>query len=288
MLDHDAVDQLLGINERNLHWVFAHNKRKFFPLVDDKITTKRILTDAGLPVPETLEIVDSFLDVDERLERLSGFKECVVKPSKGRAGGGILLLRNTGGRTWKTPSGRTVGEDDLVAHFGEVLFGVYSFGSNDDRVLIEELLVPDPLFLDFHPVGVADIRVILFRSQPVMAMARIPTRDSDGKANLHQGAVGVGLDLSSGAMLRGTWKSQLIAHHPDSGKDFRRVQVPHWNDVISVSIEAARNVELNYLGVDIVLEEKRGPLILELNARPGLAIQLANETMLKPGLETLL
>ena len=288
MLDHDALDRLLGINERNLHWVFAHNKRKYFPLVDDKITTKEILTEAGLPVPETLEIVDSFLDLDERLERLAGFDKFVVKPSKGRAGGGILLLKNSGKRTWRTPSGRDVTEDDLVAHFGEILFGVYSFGSNDDRVLIEELLAPDPLFLDFHPVGVADIRVILFRAQPVMAMARVPTRDSDGKANLHQGAVGVGLDLSTGALQRGTWKNRLVAHHPDSGRAFHGVQIPHWNDVIDISVEAARTIELNYLGVDIVLDEERGPLILELNARPGLAIQLANETTLKPGLETLL
>jgi hypothetical protein len=33
---------------------------------------------------------------------------------------------------------------------------------------------------------------------------------------------------------------------------------------------------LGYIGCDLVLDRKLGPLILELNARPGLAIQIAN------------
>lgn len=34
---------------------------------------------------------------------------------------------------------------------------------------------------------------------------------------------------------------------------------------------------LGYIGVDMVLDEEKGPLILELNARPGLNIQIAND-----------
>ncbi len=33
---------------------------------------------------------------------------------------------------------------------------------------------------------------------------------------------------------------------------------------------------LGYQGIDIVLDREQGPLILELNARPGLNIQIAN------------
>jgi len=33
---------------------------------------------------------------------------------------------------------------------------------------------------------------------------------------------------------------------------------------------------LGYQGVDLVLDKNKGPLILELNARPGLNIQVAN------------
>jgi len=34
---------------------------------------------------------------------------------------------------------------------------------------------------------------------------------------------------------------------------------------------------MGYLGVDIVLDAQAGPLMLELNARPGLNIQIANQ-----------
>ncbi|MRR31196.1 alpha-L-glutamate ligase-like protein, partial [bacterium] len=42
---------------------------------------------------------------------------------------------------------------------------------------------------------------------------------------------------------------------------------------------------LGYLGVDLVIDRDRGPLLLELNARPGLAIQLANRHGLRTRLD---
>jgi glutathione synthase/RimK-type ligase-like ATP-grasp enzyme len=41
---------------------------------------------------------------------------------------------------------------------------------------------------------------------------------------------------------------------------------------------------LGYQGVDIVLDKDKGPMILELNARPGLNIQMANRSRLLPRL----
>ena len=48
---------------------------------------------------------------------------------------------------------------------------------------------------------------------------------------------------------------------------------------------AADRAELGYVGADIVVDARRGPVILELNARPGLAVQLANRAGLIPRLE---
>jgi glutathione synthase/RimK-type ligase-like ATP-grasp enzyme len=42
---------------------------------------------------------------------------------------------------------------------------------------------------------------------------------------------------------------------------------------------------LGYLGVDMVIDQERGPLLLELNARPGLQIQVANQKGLLKHLE---
>jgi hypothetical protein len=47
----------------------------------------------------------------------------------------------------------------------------------------------------------------------------------------------------------------------------------------------AEAVGLGYLGVDIVVDAAAGPLLLEANARPGLAIQTANGLGLVPCLD---
>ena len=278
--DNQAFKGLLGLNERNLDWVYRYNPRENFPQVDDKIRTKEILCSGGIPVPETLLVVDSFMHLDASLEDLRTFSEFVIKPSRGRAGGGILLLKKTGPDVWTVPSGAECSLSEIEIHIGEILFGVYSFGGTDDRALIEKKIVPDLFFREIYSGGVADIRVILFKGRPVMAMARIPTAVSDGKANLHQGAIGVGVDLETGVLTSGAQRGRMITRHPDTDTELQGRVIPGWSDVLKISIGAAALVDLEYLGVDIVLDEHEGPLILELNARPGLEIQTVNGKLL--------
>ena len=45
---------------------------------------------------------------------------------------------------------------------------------------------------------------------------------------------------------------------------------------LNIASRCYEMIELGHFGADIVLDAKKGPLILELNARPGLAIQMAN------------
>jgi alpha-L-glutamate ligase-like protein len=109
-----------------------------------------------------------------------------------------------------------------------------------------------------------------------MAMMRLSTNASDGKANLHQGAVGVGIDLKTGRALRAVQNDQTVTHHPDTGRQLSELQVPHWQALIELSAKAQSVTEMGYIGVDLVIDKYLGPLVLELNARPGLAIQMAN------------
>ena len=51
--------------------------------------------------------------------------------------------------------------------------------------------------------------------------------------------------------------------------------------------DVARAVGLGYIGVDIVVDVNEGPMLLEANARPGLAIQIANGRGLLPRLEAI-
>ena len=124
--------------------------------------------------------------------------------------------------------------------------------------------------------GVPDIRLIVYRGFPLMAMIRLPTHLSDGRANLHQGAVGVGIDVSSGETLMGVQEDRRIEEHPDTGQALSGIVIPYWEKILEMAARCFEMTRLGYLGVDIVVDRDLGPLILELNARPGLAIQIAN------------
>jgi alpha-L-glutamate ligase-like protein len=150
--------------------------------------------------------------------------------------------------------------------------------------MIEYCVRFDPVFERVSHEGVPDIRVIVYRGVPVMSMVRLPTRMSDGKANLHQGAVGAGVDIATGRTLAGVLGNDVINEHPDTGQPIRGLEVPQWDVILEAAARSADITGLGYLGVDMVLDRELGPLMLELNARPGLNIQLANRCGLRPRL----
>lgn len=274
---------IMGINRRNLEMIYPHNPRSGFPAVDDKVRTKELLAGAGVPVPRTIAVVRGFLASREAVDRLRGEPTFVVKPARGRGGGGVLILEAAPGG-WRTPSGRLVDGEELLGHFGDILFGVYSLGRSDDAALVEERVRPHPFFAAIHPRGVPDIRIILFRERPVMAMLRIPTDASDGRANLHQGAIGVSVELATGRTGAGSLRGVAVDRHPDTGSPVAGLAVPFWDRIVAHAVAAAAAMPLKYVGVDLVIDAERGPLMLEVNARPGLQIQVINRSGLAPRL----
>lgn len=281
----NKLNNLLSLNERNLDFVFNYNERKYFPQVDDKIKCKERLKKNKVAISETLAVCESFASLETVLADISQMENFVIKPSKGRGGGGILLCGDKTEKGWKTPSGRVIHIKDIEIHLSNILFGVFSLGGNDDRALIERKIVPHTFFTDIYPEGVADIRVIIFKGNEIMAMTRIPTSKSNGKANLHQGAIGVGVDIKTGKLKQASHKGRVLYKHPDTRIKLAEKCIPHWKSVLNTARAAAESVDLLYLGVDLVLDINEGPLILELNARPGLEIQVANQEGLKSLLE---
>ncbi len=271
------LGSILGINRRNLDFIQPNNPRSAFPLVDDKTITKKILTEAGIPVPETLAIVSNLISIPSLINDLSEVDSFVAKPARGRAGGGILLIERVPDGSWQTPSGRKLTPEDLRHHLADILFGVYSFGRMGDSALIERKIDPHEFFRQIYERGIPDIRVITYQGIPVVSMLRVPTVRSDGKANLHQGAIGVGIDIQTGVTTGGFFHGKPISAHPDSGYSLNGLAIPHWNDVLNYACKAAKTVPLGYLGIDFVLDKSNGPLVLELNARPGLQIQVVNQ-----------
>ncbi|HEY0287423.1 MAG TPA: alpha-L-glutamate ligase-like protein [Pseudomonas sp.] len=268
---------IMGINRRNADYVLKYNKRSLYPIVDDKIITKERAIAAGIQVPQMYGIISTEKEISKLDDIIDGHNDFVIKPAQGAGGDGILVIADRFEERFRTISGRIISHDEIEHQISSILTGLYSLGGHRDRALIEYRVTPDPIFKSISYEGVPDIRVIVLMGYPVMAMLRLPTRQSGGKANLHQGAIGVGVDLATGMTLRGTWLNNIISKHPDTTNAVDGVQLPNWDGFIKLAAGCYELCGLGYIGVDMVLDQDHGPLILELNARPGLNIQIAND-----------
>ena len=268
---------IMGINRRNADYVLKYNKRSLYPIVDDKIITKERAIAAGIQVPPLYGVISTEKQIAQLDTILAGRDDFVIKPAQGAGGDGILVIADRFEDRYRTVSGRIINHDEIEHQISSILTGLYSLGGHRDRALIEYRVIPDPIFRSISYEGVPDIRIIVLMGYPVMAMLRLPTRQSHGKANLHQGAIGVGVDLATGITLRGTWLNSIISKHPDTANAVDGVQLPNWDGFMQLAAGCHELCGLGYIGVDMVLDQDKGPLILELNARPGLNIQIAND-----------
>tara|TARA_R110002049_G_scaffold182041_2_gene349605 strand:- start:31161 stop:32108 length:948 start_codon:yes stop_codon:yes gene_type:complete len=268
---------MLGINRRNSDYVMRYNPRHLYPLVDDKLKTKSLAISAGIDVPKlyaTLEINHQITSLDSLLEQ---HREVVIKPAHGSGGNGILVLDGRIGKFHRTANGSLITLNYIKHYVSNILSGMYSLGGVPDTAFLEYRVQFDPVFDNVSFKGVPDIRIIVFKGIPVAAMLRLPTSKSGGKANLHQGAIGVGIDLASGVSTSAVIGNMSTTMHPDTGHIINDLQIPQWEKILQIAIKCADTVGLGYLGVDLVLDSELGPLMLELNARPGLNVQLANQ-----------
>jgi len=275
---------LLGMNRRNLEFIFGYNPRQFYPLVDDKLKTKQLAQQAGIAIPPLYQVLKYQYQVKRLAALLEPFPDFVIKPAHGSGGDGIVIIDQHHEQRYRKVNGEILNLYDLQHHISSILGGLYSLGGQVDSALIEYRIRFDPVFAPISYQGVPDIRIIVFQGVPVMAMLRLPTRQSQGKANLHQGALGVGIDLATGQTTSAVHANHHITEHPETGKTLRGVQVPHWETMLLTAARCFELTGLGYIGADFVLDKDRGPLMLELNARPGLNIQIANRAGLLPRL----
>lgn len=273
---------IIGMNQRNFDLVTKYNPRHLYPLVDDKLKTKLLAQVAGIAVPKLLGTLDYQHDVKKIGELLSVYQQFVIKPVKGSGGKGILVITGRDHNHYFKPSGQGITLSEIKRHASNIISGLHSLGGKPDTVMIESLIQLDPVFADYSYEGIPDVRIIVLKGYPIMAMLRLTTHDSDGKANLHQGAVGVGIDIGTGQALHAVQFGNPILHHPDTRKTFVDLVIPHWDKMLSLAAACYEITKMGYLGVDIVLDRDLGPMIIELNARPGLTIQVANSAGLLP------
>jgi len=298
--------QFLTKNERNKVYL-RKNSSEGRTIADSKYRTKMILGKAGVGVPKLLARFKKLSEVQKfEWGKLEG--NFVVKPVSGYGGDGILIIRkkitdNQISRNKQKPisnsqfpifqmmNGKTVTAEEIEHHCHEILMGRYSMHGMADSVIVEERIKIHPMFLGITRTGTPDVRVIVYNQIPVMAMFRVPTEKSGGKANLQQGAVGLGIDLATGITTFGIeGKGVEISKIYDRGKKkmikVNGIKIPMWREILETAVNCQKAIKgLGFLGVDVVLDKDKGPEVLEVNARPGLSIQICNKAGLRARME---
>jgi alpha-L-glutamate ligase-like protein len=272
------------MNRRNATCILDYNPRAAYPVVDDKLRMARLCAEIQVATPAIYGVAERHSQLRRIDALLAGRNDLVVKPNRGSAGRGVLVLVGRDGAGWRRHNGTLLGPDGLRQHLSDILSGMYSLGGRPDSAIFQQRV---RLHASFEPVayqGIPDIRVILYRGEPAMAMLRLPTKESGGRANLHQGGIGAGVDLDSGLTNHAVRHDRFVKTHPDTAANLIGLAVPFWRDVLGMARRVAGAVGLGYLGVDVVVDAIDGPMLLEANARPGLAIQIANNAGLRPSL----
>lgn len=276
---------ILGINARTQLFSYKYNTKKGKKLADSKIQTAYVLKKAEIPGPILYKIFRKPVDV-ERCNWENLPDAFALKPSRGMGGEGIIVVKKRLAESeWLTTQKTKVSAGDLKMHTLDILDGAYSMGNVPDVAFIQEYVGRHKSFRKYAYRGTPDIRIIVFNKVPVMAMLRLPTKESGGRANLHQGAVGVGVDIATGITTKAIWHGEQIRLKPGTNRKLHGIKIPDWTKVLETAVRAQMVSGLGYLGVDIVLHPEKGPMVLELNAQPGLQIQLANMEGLKKRLE---
>src|SRR3989338_2250591 len=269
---------ILGINARNLNYLRPSNSLRAIRIADNKLLTKKILRKASLPILQNYGLI-------RQIKELKGFDWTVLpptftlKPNRGLGGQGIVVVYGRKKKfpyPWIKADGRLVDIKDLENHILNILEGTFSLTSLPDIAFFEERIKLLKLLKSYVYRGIPDIRIIVYNSVPVMAQLRLPTRESSGQANLHQGGIGVGIDLGPGITTTAIHRGRLIEYAPDTRLLLKGLQIPEWKEILKLAIQAQIVSRLNFLGVDIAIDREKGLIISELNARPGLSIKIAN------------
>jgi alpha-L-glutamate ligase-like protein len=278
---------ILGMNRRNAACILDHNPRAAYPIVDDKLRMARLCEAISVATPAVYAVADRHSQL-RRLDKLfAGRDDLVIKPNRGSAGRGVLVLIGREGPDYLRHNGSRLNPEALRQHLSDVLSGMYSLGARPDAAIFQQRIRLHPAFEPVAYQGIPDVRVVLYRGEPAMAMLRLPTKESGGRANLHQGGIGAGVDLDGGITNHAVQHNRFVQTHPDTGAALVGVTVPFWADVLGMAGRVAAAVGLGYVGVDIVIDAIGGPMLLEANARPGLAIQIANNAGLLPRLRAI-
>ncbi len=274
---------VLGLNARSLLYIKPFNPKKAVAFADDKIKTKAFLSARGIPTAKLFARIESRRQLQSfDFSNLPDI--CVLKPNYGFGGEGIIILKGRKNGEFLEQGKTPIGTERLREHIEDILDGKFSVNGLRDTAFFEQILIADECFLPFRPAGLPDVRIIVFNLVPVMAMLRVPTAESDGKANVHQGGIGIGIDIAKGITTHGFQYHSMITELPHGGP-VAGIKIPRWDEILLIAAKIQYSTNIGYLAVDLTIEKELGPVLLEVNARAGLSVQLANLAPLRSRLE---
>jgi alpha-L-glutamate ligase-like protein/uncharacterized protein (TIGR02421 family) len=274
---------VLGINARNLLYIRPLNKKKAIKLADSKLKSKSFLSARGIPVPKLYGMIRGVDEID-KFDFSSLPNSFVLKPNRGAGGEGIIPVWDRRDGKYILSGGQEWTQDQLEEHIADIISGRFSISGISDIAFFEQLLICDERLAKFAYKGLPDLRIVVYNLIPIMAMLRLPTRASKGKANLHQGAVGVGIDIAKGQATHIVQGTRILDEVPDAG-EIRGLEIPYWDEILMISSQLQMATNLGYMAADISIDQNSGPVLLEVNARAGLGLQIANLAPLRRRLE---
>lgn len=274
--------EVMGMNYRNRHLVEALNPKPLIAVAKNKIATKQRLQAQGIPVPQTIAEVHFYKHLGpvyrQLMDHVGGF---VVKPACSSRGHGVMVCSGADPDKLVLHDGSTMPRRDFEFFISQILYGEYSYGRPVDAALFEQRIHAHQSWIYESLPGPPDLRIIVRAGRAVMAMTRVPTAESGGRANLHCGGIGVGIDLESGRTTYGVQFGGPVERHPDTGVEVGGREVPDFSQCVELAERSYHALPLGYMGVDLMYDATLGPVVIELNARPGLAVQIANRLGLR-------
>ena len=217
------------LNRRNIGYISKYNDRRLYPLVDGKQAADQAAVSRSTvwPRQEMIGKVASQFEVERVVDMVRDRAGFVIKPAKGSGGKGILVIEHHDGEefceaqrrrasrvpTWSATSPTSC--QDFIRWAAHRMWrwveGFISFNQ------------PWPS----SPEGVPDIRVMVFKGYPVMAMMRLSTAAWMARPTFTRGQSVSG--WISGQAGPCAACSMIVHSSPtDTGHDLFSLKVPRW------------------------------------------------------------
>jgi len=244
-------------------------------IVHNKLFIHEFFSGRHIPVPRLLAYNFNerlFAEAGEswRLHLIGGLDNCVaaLRSLVAKSNSKSIFVKPTKG--WGGSRTRKVSDTDLREQ-GPAIHD-YMLSSS---YIIQEEVAQHPALKTLNPTSLNTVRMDTFRAkgrtaQIMSALLRMGMAGSSAD-NIAAGGVYTGIDLETGRLNERAYKKlakSAVGYlaHPTSGVTFKGYQLPTFEDVKRIALDAANLLPPALVGWDIAVSES-GPLLIEGNSR---------------------